>query len=55
MCIDRHGDDDAGDDDDDATQKCRMSRSLELFTNIDITPKIETYRMSESVETVYTY
>ena len=45
MCTDRHDD-----DDNDATQNCRMSGSVELFTNIDITSKTETYRMSDSVE-----
>ena len=44
MCTDRH------DDDVDATQNCRVSGSVELLTNIDITSKIETYIMSESVE-----
>ena len=45
MCTDRHEDDDV-----DAIQNCRMSGSVELFTNMDITSKIETYRMSEDVE-----
>ena len=45
MCTDRHDD-----DDNDATQNCRMSGSVELITNIGITSKTETYRMSESVE-----
>ena len=45
MCTDRHYD-----DDNDATQDCRISGSVELFTNIDITSKTETYRMPESVE-----
>ena len=37
-------------DDNDATHDCRMSGSVELFTNMDITSKTGTYRMSESVE-----
>ena len=45
MCTDRHDDDDK-----DAIQNCRMSGSVELFTNIDITSKTETYIMSESEE-----
>ena len=45
MCTDRQDDDDV-----DAIQNCRMSGSVELFTNIDITSKTGTYRMSESVE-----
>ena len=45
MCTDRHDD-----DDNDAIQNCRMSGSVELFTNIDITSKTETYIMSEYVE-----
>ena len=45
VCTDRHEDDDV-----DATQDCRMSGSVELFTHIDITSKTETCRMSESVE-----
>ena len=45
MCTDRHDDDDH-----DATQNCRMSGSVELFTNSDITSKTETNIMSESVE-----
>ena len=45
VCTDRHDD-----DDNDATQDCRMSGSVELFANVDITSKIETYRTSDSVE-----
>ena len=45
MCTDRHDDDDK-----DAIQNCRMSGSVELFTNIDITSKTRTDMMSESVE-----
>ena len=45
VCTDRHEDDDV-----DAIQNCRMTGSVELFTNIDITSKTETYIMSESVE-----
>ena len=44
MCIYRH------DDDNDATQDCRISGSVELFANIDIRSKTESYSMSESVE-----
>ena len=47
MCTYRHDDDDV-----DATQNCRMSGSVEQFTNIDITSMTETYRMSESVELI---
>ena len=45
MCTDRHDD-----DDNDAIQTCRISGSVELFANIDITSKTETCIMSESVE-----
>ena len=45
VCTDRHDDDDV-----DAIQNCRISGSVELFANIDITSKTETYIMSESVE-----
>ena len=44
MCTYRHDDD----DDVDAIKICRISESVELFTNIDITSKTETYIMSES-------
>ena len=43
MCTDRH------DDDNDAAQNCRMSGSVEQFTNIDIASKAETYRASPFV------
>ena len=44
MCTDRH------DDDIDATHKCRVLGSVILFTNIVITPNLETYIMPESEE-----
>ena len=45
MCTDRHDDNDR-----DPIQNCRISGSVELFANIDITSNTETCRMSESVE-----
>ena len=45
VCTDRHDDDDK-----DAIQNCRMSGSVELFTNIDITSKTRTDIMSQYVE-----
>ena len=45
MCTERHVH-----NENDANQNCRISGSVELFANIDITSKTETCRMSESVE-----
>ena len=45
MCTYRHEDNDV-----DAIQSCQLSGCVELFANIDITSKTETYIMSESVE-----
>ena len=43
----RHDDDDG---DAGATQNCRMSGSVKLFTKVGITSKTETYIMPEYVE-----